>query len=95
MIAKYRDKVKSFEPQIDSIIKEEEAEKTIARAEIEANMAIKMLESKKAKKKSKKNTPGGKRDPNDRIWFQTHKDRMDGKVADSEKIVLFHRTTVN
>ena len=79
MIAKYRDKVKTLEPQIDSVIKEEEAEKTIARAEIEANKAIKMLEMKKVKKKNKKQAAAEKRDPNQRIWFQSHKERIDGK----------------
>jgi len=78
MIAKYRDKVKTLETQIDSVIKEEEAEKTIARAEIEANKAIKMLEAKKLKKKNKKRAAIEQRDPNARVWFQTHKDRADG-----------------
>jgi len=79
MIVKYRDKVSSLEDQVETIMAEEEADRTIAKAEIEANKAIKMLEIKKAKKKSKRNEIKQKEDPNHRSWFQTHKDRVKEK----------------
>lgn len=79
IIAKYRDKVKAFETEIESIMKEEEAEKTLVRAEIEANKALKMLEVKKSKKKKK----GGVPQPGEksRVWFQSTKDRKEGKFS--------------
>jgi len=80
MIVKYRDKVKSMESKIEAIMTEEEAERTIAKAEIEANKAIKSLESRNAKKK-KKNAIAETRDEGQRQWFQSHKDRSDGKIT--------------
>jgi hypothetical protein len=77
IIAKYRDKLKLMEAEIESIMKEEEAEKGLVRAEIEANKAIKMIQDKKTKRKKKRGQP----DPADksRVWFQSTKDRKDGK----------------
>lgn len=78
IIAKYRDKLKPLETEIESIMQEEEAEKTLVRAEIEANKAIKMIQDKKTKKKKKRG--GGPPEPQSksRVWFQSQKDRKDG-----------------
>jgi hypothetical protein len=68
-----------LEEEIESITKEEEAEKSLVRAEIEANKAIKMIQDKKAKKKKKKGQAPDPDSNKSRIWFQSHKDRQDGK----------------
>lgn len=78
MITKYRDKVKSLESRIEAIQNEEEAEKIIAKAEIEANKAIRTLEAKSGKKKMA--MISAQRDHGQRLWFQSHKDRSDGKI---------------
>lgn len=59
-------------------MQEEEAEKTLVRAEIEANKAIKMIQEKKSKRKKKRNGPP-EPDTKSRNWFQSQKDRKDGK----------------
>jgi len=76
IIAKYRDKLKKMESEIEAIMKEEEAEKSLVRAEIEANKALKMIQDKKTKKKKKKGQSNAPE--NGRVWFQSHKDRKDG-----------------
>ena len=74
---KYRDKIQSLEKDVEAVMKEEEAEKSILKAEIEANRAMKLLEEKQTKKKKGKKAQQLE-DEKKRIWFQTHKERMKG-----------------
>lgn len=85
IIGKYRDKLTSLEDEITGVIEEEEAEKSLAKAEIEANKALKAVNDTKAggKKRKRKGGKGGGGDESGmvgekgRIWFQTSKERKD------------------
>jgi len=70
--------------EIESVSQEEEAEKTLAKAEIEANKALKMVSDTKTGggKKRKRGKGGGGSDlpptgEKTRLWFQTSKERKD------------------
>lgn len=87
IIAKYRDKLSSLDEEIESVMEEEEAEKTLAKAEIEANKALKLVgETSSGSKKKRKRGKGTSEAPaageKGRIWFQTSKERK----AENEKL---------
>ncbi|RZF43669.1 hypothetical protein LSTR_LSTR015675 [Laodelphax striatellus] len=67
ILEKYRKKVERLEPEIETILKEEEAERLLAKAENQANKVDNMI------KEGKK---GGERP---REWFQSNKERMKEK----------------
>lgn len=57
---------------------EEEAEKTLVRAEIEANKALKILAAQKSKKKKKETGTPLNVTSKERVWFQSGKERKEG-----------------
>lgn len=80
IIAKYRDRLKGMETEVESVKQEEEAERSLTRAEIEANKALKMLEENKGRKaKKRKNGKLVDGDERQRVWFQSQGQRSDGK----------------
>jgi len=85
IIVKYRDKLATLAEEIESVANEEEAEKSLAKAEIEANKALKMInDTKTGKKKRKRGSKGGEvvGGEKGRGWFQNSKDRK----SESEKL---------
>lgn len=67
VIAKYRDKISSLEPDVKDIEQTEQEEKEMRATENQINKANNLLENKQ-------------QDPK-REWFQTHKERMQEKAA--------------
>ncbi|KAH1000730.1 hypothetical protein HUJ04_013024 [Dendroctonus ponderosae] len=65
ILEKYRQKIKSLQPQIEDILREEEEERLLRKAENQANKAEKML--------------AGIKDP-ERPWFQTKQERKKENV---------------
>lgn len=65
VIAKYRDKISSLEPDVKDIEQTEREEKELRATENQINKANNLLENKE-------------QDPK-REWFQTHKERMQEK----------------
>lgn len=64
ILEKYRQKIKTLQPQIENILREEEEERLLRKAELQANKAEKML--------------AGSKDP-ERQWFQTKQERKKEK----------------
>jgi ATP-dependent RNA helicase DDX27 len=90
IIGKYRDKLTALAEEIETVIEEEEAEKSLAKAEIEANKALKMVSETKTGSKKRKRGKGGSDLPpageKGRLWFQTSKERKD----ESDKLKKGH-----
>ncbi|ODN02868.1 putative ATP-dependent RNA helicase DDX27 [Orchesella cincta] len=91
IIVKYRDKLASLAEEIESVANEEEAEKSLAKAEIEANKALKMINDTKTGKKKRKRGKGGSDGvgvgggvggEKGRVWFQNSNERK----AENEKL---------
>ena len=65
IVDKYKNKLKSFEADIEQILEEERQEREIAKIENQANRAENILKDSDSK--------------DDRVWFQTKKERQKEK----------------